>query len=106
MSEGGNLIDIGHGVRIQFTSWGEHDRAGLIGYHQCAGGSCRNEDGSPGICGGGILFDLPGIREAFPHRALWTVDQAEPLTLSPSLQCGCKGCAHHGWIREGRWVPA
>jgi hypothetical protein len=34
----------------------------------------------------------------------WEVLNEDPLTLSPSLLCGA--CKHHGWIREGKWVPA
>jgi hypothetical protein len=32
------------------------------------------------------------------------IDQTDPLTLSPSLLWPC--CNTHGWIREGRWIPA
>jgi hypothetical protein len=35
---------------------------------------------------------------------VWQVVSLEPLTLSPSLLC--RGCGHHGFVREGRWVPA
>jgi hypothetical protein len=34
----------------------------------------------------------------------WTVDQVEPLTLSPSILCGT--CKVHGWWRDGEWVSA
>ena len=34
----------------------------------------------------------------------WTIDSMQPLTLSPSL--ACRVCGDHGFIREGRWVPA
>lgn len=35
---------------------------------------------------------------------VWEVVQADPLTLSPSIQC--EGHAnHHGHIRDGIWVP-
>lgn len=34
----------------------------------------------------------------------WEVGSLDPLTLSPSL--ACTNCAHHGFIRDGRWVPA
>jgi hypothetical protein len=36
----------------------------------------------------------------------WTVEQANPLTLSPSLHCDPAegGCGAHGFVREGRWV--
>lgn len=35
-----------------------------------------------------------------PHG--WTVVQAEPLTISPSLLC--PNCGSHGFIRDGKWV--
>jgi hypothetical protein len=34
----------------------------------------------------------------------WELLSEEPLTLSPSL--ACRNCGHHGFIREGKWVPA
>lgn len=88
-------VDIGHGVSIEFTSWADHEKVGLTRTHP-------KPDG--GTCTSGLLFDLAGVREAFPDRALWVVEQWEPLTLSPSLLC--RACNHHGWIRAGRWEPA
>jgi len=90
-----DAIDLGRGVTITYTRWGAHDKVGLLEEH-------KRPDGTP--CEGGVLFDLPGVREAFPDRALWQVESWDPLTLSPSLLC--RRCGHHGWIREGRWVPA
>lgn len=34
----------------------------------------------------------------------WDLVSEEPLTLSPSLLC--LACGHHGFIRDGKWVPA
>lgn len=34
----------------------------------------------------------------------WDVIAEDPLTLHPSLACNT--CGHHGWIRDGKWVPA
>ena len=34
----------------------------------------------------------------------WTVQQREPLTISPSILC--KQCGTHGFFREGKWVGA
>ncbi len=34
----------------------------------------------------------------------WKLESENPLTLSPSLLC--RTCGHHGFIREGKWVPA
>lgn len=99
-------LDLGHGVTASYTSHAGHCRAGLIEWHPCAARSCRNRrTGTPGRCGGSILFDLPGIRAAFPDRAVWQVESFDPLTLSPSVWCACPGCTHHGYIRAGRWEP-
>lgn len=34
----------------------------------------------------------------------WELLSEDPLTLSPSL--ACQQCGHHGFIRDGKWVPA
>jgi hypothetical protein len=93
----GDPIDIGHGV----TMWlryepGVDGPAGLRYDHPAPNG---NE------CGGGVLFDLPGVREVLHvgAGAVWQVESLDPLTISPSLLCSC---GHHGWIKQGRWVPA
>jgi Family of unknown function (DUF6527) len=38
----------------------------------------------------------------------WQVESWEPLTISPSVLCSLDkgGCGAHGFIREGKWVPA
>ena len=59
-------------------------------------------DGSGQRCVGGIVPDT-----APPHltagRATWHVESLDPLTLSPSILCSC---GDHGFIRDGRWIPA
>ena len=91
-----DALELGHGVTLQFTSWGEHERAGYLQEHDRPDGGGR--------CGSGGLFDLPGIREHFPERAVWTVESFDPLSLSPSMLC--RACGNHGFVRGGRWVPA
>lgn len=34
----------------------------------------------------------------------WNLISENPLTLSPSLLC--RACGHHGFIQNGKWVPA
>lgn len=89
-----NILDIGHDVRIMFTTrHGRGDaRIGLIESH-------RAPDGRE--CGGSVTFLVPEA-EGLPGPR-WQVDSWEPLTISPSVLCSC---GHHGWIRDGRWVPA
>lgn len=85
--------DLGHGVRIRFTTY-QGVRHGLIESHDRPDGGGR--------CSGAITF--AGAPTPQPDRPAWTVESQEPLTLSPSLLC--RTCGHHGFIRDGRWVPA
>lgn len=87
-------VDIGHNVRIVYTTIGAHSPGGLIEYHYTPEGR---------ECGVSVLFDLDGVRHAFPDRSVWTVVRLEPLTLTPSVLC--RRCGHHGRIRGGRWEP-
>lgn len=97
-------IDIGHGVTIAFTGCAEWPERGLAAIERC--GLIVEQPNPCELCrlGVSMMLDVPGVRERFPHRNVWTVDSWEPLTLSPSLLFTC--CKFHGWIREGKWVPA
>jgi hypothetical protein len=102
-------IDIGHGHVISFTKWApdrdlnpqydglpDVDPWGVIVDHP-------RPDGTPCV-GSAATFDGPVVRQIDPTRPVWTVESLDPLTISPSLLC--RGCGDHGFIREGRWVPA
>jgi hypothetical protein len=58
-------------------------------------------------CDGFLFFDVPmahqfnSAREEGKHY--WQVESWDPLTLSPSIKCHC---GDHGFVRQGRWVPA
>lgn len=67
---------------------------GLLEWHRCADGRW-----SPG----GVPFNVPEQR-AEDRRPRWTVVSLDPLHLEPSILCGL--CGHHGFIRNGAWVPA
>lgn len=58
-------------------------------------------DGTP--CSGAVTFNTEAMVRTQPERALWTVVSEDPLTLSPSIQCSC---GDHGFITDGKWVPA
>jgi hypothetical protein len=55
-----------------------------------------------------ITFDGPVQHQLDPNRPKWTVESLDPLTLSPSILCTTSkgGCGLHGFIRDGKWVPA
>jgi hypothetical protein len=63
---------------------------------------------SDGRCGGGIHFEnAPEKYVRRPDGTLrprWKVESRDPLTLSPSIVCGCGG--QHGHIRSGRYENA
>lgn len=88
------VSDIGHGVRIRFTTL-RGVTAGLIESHP------RPDNGER--CSGAITFDLVETID-LGSRPRWTVVSRDPLTLEPSLLC--RACGHHGFIRNGQWVPA
>lgn len=100
-------VDLGDGHSIEFTAWRpnrelnpqyadlpDEDRIGAIVRHSKADGE---------ECTGSIMFDCEATRRVFGDHPKWTVEQWEPLTLSPSLLCHC---GDHGFIREGKWVRA
>jgi hypothetical protein len=89
-----NVLDLGHDVRIMFTV--RTDGGPRIGFTE----SHRASDGRE--CGGSVTFDVPEA-EGLPCPR-WTVESWEPLTISPSVLC--RTCGHHGFVRDGRWVPA
>lgn len=77
--------DAGDGYRFALVTVGTVERVAF---------RCPHD---PGERWGGRL--LPLNRETG-----WVIEQRNPLTLSPSIHCLECGC--HGFIREGRWVPA
>lgn len=82
--------DIGHGVEIMPASGTDTDETVMFLERH----PCKTDDRHAGA--------IP-IR---PHKhwPVWQVESWDPLTLSPSVLCNT--CGLHGFIREGRWVPA
>lgn len=102
------VIDLGHGHSLTWLSWAP-DRSLNPQYKHLPdveryGAIIRHPAKKPGVCGGcaAIHFDGPVQRE-LGEKVTWKIESWEPLTLSPSLLCAC---GDHGFIREGRWVPA
>lgn len=106
-------LDIGSGHKVKFYSWSpdrelnpqyadmpDIDRCGLLDEHVSVSGW----DAGERHCGS-VMFELPEVRTvpALVDGALWQVQSFDPLTISPSLLCGC---GDHGFIRDGLWVPA
>ena len=82
------VVDIGHGVRIE-KRYLDGRLDGVAYWHPQPSGV--------GECSGYV-----SVKPAWADG--WDLVQLEPLTLSPSLLC--RACGHHGFIRDGKWVPA
>jgi hypothetical protein len=87
------VLDLGHDVLVKLTAReGYEGPVGLIETHRSAEGHG---------CGGSVTFDVPGAEGLGGPR--WQVISLDPLHIEPSVLCSC---GHHGFIREGRWIPA
>ena len=89
----------------RFLRWRGQDETlvGIIHWHPRPDARPGDLDG--GRCGGAVMF----VRgESEPERDVWAVHSLEPLHVEPSILCNAAkcGCGSHGWIRDGRWVPA
>lgn len=80
-------IDAGHGVRY----WVWREEGTLYYKHNCP---------ALGDNPGAIILDVPG-NEHVSAEHKWQVENWDPITLSPSLQC--TACPHHGFLRNGQW---
>lgn len=103
-----DVIDLGDGHTGEWSGWHpdrelnpQHEgvpdveKWGLVIHHTAPNGAA---------CAGFVTLDGDVQRHVEPHRAnRWTVENWNPLTLSPSVLCSC---GDHGFIREGRWVRA
>lgn len=80
---GRKIIDLGQGCYLEISE----TKAYALFAH-------RKDDGT--MCWGQIALG------SIPNS--WRVWSWDPLTLEPSIECPEHRC--HGWIREGKWVPA
>lgn len=105
-------MELGHGHIGSWVSWSpdrdlnpqyadlpDVERYGMLIKH-------ATSEGNP--CMGSVVFDTPEVRRIYEvvkptGSAVWQVESWVPLTLSPSILCSC---GDHGYIRDGRWIPA
>lgn len=88
-------IDIGHGVSIEFAEY----KGKLVGLHEYH----PNKKDPSQPCQGFVWFNVE-TEARCQGNPTWEVLSMDPLTLSPSILC--LRCGNHGFIREGKWVPA
>lgn len=87
------MIDLGHNVFADWYSCAAHgEQAGLlIGFH--------GPDFNGPNCVGSVRFCACGTGPR------WTLEATDPITVAPSINCRGEH-QHHGFIREGKWIPA
>jgi hypothetical protein len=103
-------IDIGHGHTAHPVGW--HSDRDLNPQHEGIsdvdlwGIDIEHPfpEGAKCFGHGAVTFDGPTQRLIAPAVAKWTLNSDDPLDLSPSVLC--RLCGDHGFIRQGRWVPA
>lgn len=79
-------LDDNHAVEFT-TRQGDTEPSGALLPH-------RKPDGD--WCVGGFDWRGPG-----PN---WTLVSMDPLHVEPSIHC--LSCGEHGFIRDGKWIPA
>jgi hypothetical protein len=90
----GDAIDLGHDT-FYTKVMREGEWVAIHEWHRCRSG----EYGA-----GFIAFTERVKPDWWAGGPTWELISTDPLTLSPSL--ACQNCPHHGFIREGKWVPA
>ena len=97
------LAPIIHGTETpgQFPMEGPDHLAGFLYHH--------DRDGFEYRCGGYVR--VCSCAEARPRWDMTGALEDGTLTLSPSILCtigraGLPECGFHGFVREGKWVPA
>lgn len=95
-------IDLGDGHSLRFFTIDGVNVIGATEEHPSATDTSIHKVGE--MCAGAVYFDVPELPSGWQGVHKWTVESWEPLTISPSVLCTL--CENHGFIREGKWVPA
>jgi hypothetical protein len=90
-------IELSEGRYLVPVDYARDNPVRVVGYQEH---HPRPDNGLP--CGGFIWIDASS--EAHVDGPVWKVEQRDPLTLSPSVKC--RSCGNHGFVRNGKWVPA
>lgn len=103
----GDVLDLGHDHELRFMAW-KPDRELNPQYDgipdvERFGASVMHLTPTGEQCMGSITFDGDVQRRIMPNSTFWQVTSWEPLTMTPSLLCQC---GDHGFITDGKWVPA
>lgn len=103
----GDVLDLGHDHVLRFSCW-RPDRELNPQYEGVPdvdgfGATITHRKPNGEGCIGSITFEGAVQNRLEPDRPKWRVESWRPLTVTPSLLCQC---GDHGFITEGKWVPA
>jgi hypothetical protein len=87
--------DIGHGVSACEFRYEAASQLHIAYLHKCSIEGLERHRG--------LAFAAVPVSDSGAGRD-WKLEHREPLTISPSLLC--MTCNHHGFIRDGKWIPA
>lgn len=97
--------DIGYGFTIHtFRTSDSDEPVGAIIEGPAAEQCLYKNAFTEGRCAGSIRWSTWDWEGLDPSRPIWELVQEEPLSLQPSIQCKCQG--QHGYITDGKYVPA
>lgn len=95
-------LDLGNGHKLSWLGTRDDDRrVGAIIDHLKADGTW---------CAGGVQWDAEYYKDFKRGDGsplpMWTLESTadDHITISPSILCNL--CGDHGFIRDGKWVPA
>jgi hypothetical protein len=103
MTDGRRWVDLGNDHHLSYFGWAP-DRDLNPQYEGVPDVERYGASIKHGDCEAAVIFDGDVQRRLEPNRGRWTVESWEPLTISPSVLC--RRCGDHGFIRQGKWVPA
>jgi hypothetical protein len=92
-AKGDDLRDFGHDHYASLLIFDGKDR-GVSMLHPGQNGE---------ICGATAFWDVSHYKPG-TEPEVWTLNSLDPLDISPSLLCLI--CQDHGFIKQGRWIPA
>lgn len=92
-----NVVYLDDNNAVTFVTWKDETEPYMaIWYH--------NRPGTDTLCFGSFGWRNPSPETMTKPDPLWTLHSLNPLTVTPSLLC--LDCKAHGFITNGKWVPA
>jgi hypothetical protein len=92
------MHELGHDMWWTKVMDADDNWIGILEWHEC---EAAQNSSDAGLSAGGVNFENAPQGVKGPR---WQLAREDPLTITPSIRCGT--CGLHGFITDGRWVPA